>query len=96
MRAAILNNFEVCICAAVRAQDGLVVRGQRHSHALWALQGIPRYKFEQPHGDDQGFVTSLNRYVTRAEAFRLHKLAGIPSADEYRNNIEELFSEDIY
>lgn len=93
---------EIVICAAVRAKDGTVIRGHRHGNALQALQMIPGYEKERPHGDDQGFVTSKNRYVNRKEAYQIQKAAGIPSALEGTEHArsayaaEECFSEDLY
>lgn len=95
---------EIVICAAIRAFDGYIFRGHRHFHALHAMMMCPKYKEyyethkEKPHGEDQGFVTSLNRYVDRDEGLRIQLAAGIPSAavqfgDDYRG---ELFSEDLY
>lgn len=90
---------EIVICAAVRAKDGLVYRGHRHGHALYkpfGLQGVPGYEGERPHGDDQGFVTSKNRYVTREEGYQLQLAAGVPSVAPGGYRGEELFSEDLY
>jgi hypothetical protein len=85
---------EIVICAAVRAKDGTIIRGQGHADALRTLQGRPGYRDERPHGDDQGFITSRNRYVTRAEGLQLQLAAGIPSArDGYT---WQLYSEDLY
>lgn len=87
---------ENCICAAVQASDGMIVRGHRHADAMRTLREIPGYGLQRPHGDDQGFVTSFNRYVTRAEGRALQDAAGIESADPggYRGN--DLYSEDLY
>jgi hypothetical protein len=41
-----------------------------------------------PHGEDQGFVTSTNRFVDRKEAYRLH----FPDLTEPG----ELHSDDLY
>jgi len=79
---------EIVICAAVRASDGKVVRGHRHNDAIRALQAMDGYEGEQPHGEDQGFVTSTNRFVTRGEAYRLH----FPN----RTEPDELHSDDLY
>lgn len=53
---------EVCICAAVLTEEGLVIRGHRHHDALRAAS----LAFCTPkRGEDaQGFITSRNRYVT--------------------------------
>jgi hypothetical protein len=79
---------ELVICAAVRASNGKVVRGHRHNDAIRALQAMQGYEGEQPHGDDQGFVTSTNRFVNRGEAYRLH----YPDFTEPG----ELHSDDLY
>lgn len=93
---------EIIICAAVRAKDGFIVRGHRHGHALYkpfGLQGIPGYEDERPHGDDQGFITSTNRYVNRKEAYKIFVESGAVSVDEKEHPMkgrDELFSEDLY
>jgi hypothetical protein len=79
---------EVVICAAVRASNGRIVTGYRHSDAIRALQAISGYENEQPRGEDQGFVTSTNRFVNRHEAYRLH----FPDSTEP----DELHSDDLY
>lgn len=79
---------EIILCAAVRASDEKVVRGRRHNDAIRALQAMDGYECEQPHGENQGFVTSANRFVTRAEAYRLH----FPD----RKEPDELHSDDLY
>lgn len=91
---------EIVICAAIRMHDGYIVRGHRHMDCIRTARGIPRYKELDyaVHGEDQGFVTSLNRYVDRKEGLKLQKDAGIPSAarahgDDYRT---QLYSEDLY
>lgn len=93
---------EICICAAVRASDGYIVRGHRHAHAMWTLHMIPAYSKEHIHPDNQGFITSRNRFVGRKEGCKLQIAAGIPSALEgtpYSGSAyagHELFSEDLY
>ena len=79
---------EIIICAAVRASNGKVVRGHRHADAIRALQAMQGYEGEQPDGDDQGFVTSTNRFVSREEAYRIH----FPKFVE----LGELHSDDLY
>lgn len=78
--------------------DGYIVRGHRHSDAIRTAHDIPRYENERPHGDDQGFVTSQNEYVTRFQAMTILQAAGIPSVlpahDAFRGG--ECYSEDLY
>lgn len=85
---------EIVICAAVRASNGKVVHGHRHADAVRTLQGMPGYEDERPYGDDQGFITSEDRYVTRSEGLKIQLEAGIESANS--GYIEELYSEDLY
>lgn len=89
-RAADLS--EVCICAAVQTEEGLVIRGHRHHDALRAAQ----LAFCTPlRGEDaQGFITSRGRYVTREEGYQLQVAAGVGSKNGYRG--ERLYSEDLY
>lgn len=97
---------EIVICSAVRLNDGYIVRGHRHDDAMRAAAARGDYPQRQ-HGpmraDQQGFVTSRNRFVSRHEAMALQKAAGIPSADlvakGYRDTSlrgDTLFSEDVY
>jgi len=79
---------EIIICAAVRASNGKVVSGHRHNDAIRALQALSGYEGEQPRGEDQGFVTSNNRFVNRREAYRLH----FPK----RAEPDELRSDDLF
>jgi hypothetical protein len=80
--------IEIVICAAVRASDGRIVRGRRHSDAICALQALDGYERERPENEDQGFVTSTCRFVNRREAYRLH----FPD----RTEPDELRSDDLY
>lgn len=89
---------EIVICAAIRMKDGYIIRGHRHADCFRTADRMKKYRDERPHGDDQGFVTSQNRYVNRKEGVEIQKAAGIRSilcdADAYRGG--ELYSEDLY
>ena len=79
--------------------DGYVIRGHRHADAIRTAAQIPRYKKDShAWGDNQGFVTSQNRYVNRIEGAKIQKAAGIkskmPEGQEYLHG--ELYSEDLY
>ena len=80
--------IEFVVSAAVRASNGKVVTGHRHIDAIRELQEMLGYENEQPHGENQGFVTSANRFVNREEAYRLH----FPE----RTEPGELQSDDLY
>lgn len=84
---------EVCICAAIRFADGYIVRGHRHHDCLRSAGEIERCK-GQGRGMAQGFMTTSNRFVDRAEGLALQRAAGMPSANgEYQ---WQLYSEDLY
>jgi hypothetical protein len=93
-----MDSPEICVCAAIRMPDGYIVRGHRHCHCIAAAYDMPRYResWECPQGDDQGFVTSRNRYVTREEGLALQLAAGIYSAKDNSYHKRVLFSEDLY
>jgi hypothetical protein len=95
---------EICICAAIRLPDGRIFRGHRHSDAMRTAieyieyrhkEGYERSGWSSEMADEQGFMTSHNRFVDRDEGFELQLAAGIRSAakDGYRST---LFSEDLY
>ena len=91
---------EIVICSAIKMHDDYVVRGHRHMDCIITARKIPRYSKlgKGPHWENQGFVTSFNRYVDRKEGLRLQLKAGIEShakiyGDDYGY---QLFSEDLY
>jgi len=99
---------EICICAAIRLPDGRIFRGHRHADAIRVAQeyvdyrhsiGLEPTNYDGLRGDmgsdSQGFITSTNRFVSRAEGMALQFDAKVPSAAEggYRGT---LFSEDLY
>ncbi len=88
------RQHEICICAAIRSAEGMIVRGQRHHDCMRAAEALGLTP--DHHDDAQGFITSANRYVDRRIGRILQDNAGIPSASRegYRYNI--LFSEDLY
>ena len=83
---------EIVICAAILCENGEIVRCHRHGDGMWAAR---ERKWKLSIENQQGFMTSKNRYVDREEGLALQKAAGIPSADKdgYRYM---LFSEDLY
>jgi hypothetical protein len=93
LTAELAKYKEICICAAIKYEGG-IVRGYRHGDCFNTMQakGIKRT------GDEiQGFITSRNRFVDRAEGRRLQAEAGIESAAEGGYEYDDcLFSEDLY
>lgn len=86
---------EICICAAVKTTDGLIVRGHRHRDCFESI--ARKGKNMSKDFDSQGFITSKNRYVDREEGFIIQVNSGIKSANpEGYNSLHLLFSEDLY
>lgn len=89
-----MTDPEIIICAAVKAEDGSIFRGHRHGDCMLTINraGLKLW----PGIEQQGFITSRNRYVLREEGRKLQDAAGIPSADKEGYRYNTLFSEDLY
>lgn len=85
---------EICICAAVIAENGMIIRGHRHGDCIKAL--IERDLGRKKTFDGQGFITSNNRFVNRKEGLLLQKEAEIESVAEGGYRGTNLYSEDLY
>lgn len=99
------KEHEIVICAAILMPDGYIIRGHRHADCIATYNRIPKYAGIHTGGNEHGFVTSKNRFVTRSEGCRIQKAAGIESkcsdgtADggyDGRYLYGELYSEDLY
>ena len=90
---------EVCLCAAIWLDDGYVVRGHRHDDCIATVAKLVAAG-RKVHGhlrqDQQGFLTSHGRFVSREEGARLQNEAGVVSAMTGRPIQSLLFSEDLY
>lgn len=91
---SLIDFKEICICAAVRATDGTIVRGQRHADAIHTC--IEKGKDMDIHKGYDGFITSTGRFVDRFEGYRLQVEAGIESIAKGGYRGVRLFSEDLY
>jgi hypothetical protein len=89
---------EICICAAIKLEDGTLIRGQRHGDAIeTALRRCNLdivQMMSRPY--EQGFITSSNKFVSRREGYALQIMAGIESIAEGGYRGDQLFSEDLY
>ena len=96
-----MNNLEICICAAIKWRSK-IWRGHRHgdcmrtgreevsfNHCRKVMLGMNLF-------ENQGFITSKNRFVSREEGRKLQDLAGIKSVDKDGYRGETLFSDDLY
>lgn len=89
---------EICVCAAIKLADGRIVRGHRHDDCIGTVIKWRRAGQKIPDSDmeEQGFMTTRNRFVGRYEAMKLQRKAGIPSALYGDLRGDMLFSEDLY
>lgn len=91
---------EKVICAAVM-HEGKIWFGHRHYHALQAMNDELSYHMTRQEISalkvEQGFVTSVGRFVNRYVAMDIQKAAGIKPVDTGRYRVDVmLFSEDLY
>ena len=84
---------EVCLCAAIRLDDGYIVRGHRHDDCIHTITKLRKAGREvgSVTQAEQGFLTSRGRFVDRAEGAQLQRAAGKLGAD-----VTPLLSEDLY
>lgn len=86
---------EICICAAVKVSNTLIIRGHRHGDCFKKIAEMATTKKERE-GLVQGFITSKNRFVDRVEGRKIQDKAGIPSVNPEGYMPGTLFSEDLY
>ncbi len=92
---------EYILCAAINF-DGTIICGHRHSDCYAILKSLlSKYTTPDklPEREDQGFLTSLNRYVSRTEAWKIAKANnqikyGLGATSEIES--AELISENLY
>lgn len=93
---------EIVICSAIKWKNK-IWRGHRHGDCMGVARDELSFKYNRKQilnlkglFENQGFMTSKNRFVTREEGRILQDKAGIKSVDKdgYRGNT--LFSEDLY
>lgn len=86
---------ELPACAALKLSSGLIVAGKRHNDCLSTMNyhGIPS---ADARSAEQGFMTTLGRFVTRREARYLAECAEMEPAQGHWMNRMELYSEDLY
>lgn len=75
--------------------EGIVICGRRHHNCItvmYELTGVPTRR----ESSTQGFMTSTDRFVNRAEAYAIAKEAGQLLHDAHDKTNLILISEDIY
>jgi hypothetical protein len=91
---------EFILCASVMYQ-GNIISGRRHSDCYEILENLLGKDIDLGTREDQGFLTSKGRHVSRREAFVIAKENGQIFHNMYDNvdvNSEQaiLTSEDLY
>ncbi len=77
---------EVCICAAIKSEDGKVFRGQRHGDCMYAADRA-YWSRKDIQGAEQGFIT----YRVTADTARvggIERAAACAGNDAFRRFIE--------
>lgn len=85
---------EIVICAAMITLDGTIIRGHRHHNCRDTAIGMGLKVNSHP--DNQGFITSKNRFVNRHTAYCLQIGNKIESVAPGGYRGQELYSEDLY
>lgn len=89
---------EIIICSAIKVND-IIFRGHRHCHCFSALNdqlswSRTREQIEKL-SNEQGFVTSHNRFVNRVTALEIATSSGqVINKSLVRG--KQLYSEDLY
>lgn len=90
-----IREKEIVICSAVKSTDGRIFMGHRHADCIKTMKDTGIEYSSKP--EDQGFITSKNRFVDRKDGYWIQIKAGIESVceqEKYWNM--ELHSEDLY
>ena len=90
---------EFILCAALN-HNGNIICGHRHSDCYATLKNVVKVNYEDmPQRENQGFLTSLNRYVNRKEGWIIAKennqIQWGLEASENRED-SQLISENLY
>ncbi len=77
--------------------DGLVIFGHRHHHCIRIMFELTGKRTVQFADDgvgvfEQGFLTSLNRFVGRKEAYQI----AVQQNQTIHKQVQILYSEDLY
>ena len=75
---------EIIICSAIKTGGNVIIKGHRHCDCLMAADRM-RTPREFLANRVEGFITSKNRFVDRAEGHLIHT-----------GKKGKLFSEDLY
>lgn len=85
---------EICICAAVKSEDGDIIRGHRHHDCFRSIESRGKKILKEKSA--QGFITSTGRYVDRVEGCKLMREAGIKSRAGFEFKEDDILVRKIY
>lgn len=77
----------------INVDRGLVFCGHRHPHCIYTKCSITGLRDAESGENEQGFLTSKNRFVDREEGMKIAVAANQVSEDISHR---QLFSEDLY
>ena len=83
----------------VNIENGIVICGRRHKNCIATAERFDNYNSDLTERVNQGFLTDLNRYVDRKEAFVIAARARQLLYPQFYNLSDpenELTSEDIF
>ncbi len=87
--------METIVCSAIR-KDGKIWTGLRHNNCILSYFEEAGKQFGGAERN-QGFMTSLDRYVDRREGYRIAKAAGqLEGRKKNGSNQPILYSEDLW
>ncbi len=86
---------ERVLCAAL-LHEGLVIAGYRHHNCCEVIQKLAGEGAALPGRESQGFLTSYDRFVSRAEAYKIAREQGQLLIESGDSPEEILISENLY
>lgn len=91
---------EFIICSAIKIEEtGKIFYGHRHNHCIEAMNGELSWIMNRQEINkvkkEQGFITNLNRFVSREEGLEIAlRNNQVKDLKEIRG--KQLYSEDLY
>ncbi len=75
----------------INIKQGIVFCGHRHVQCLYQMIAMTGLRQHEAGGEEQGFLTNKNRFVSREEAAAIALGSG-----QIKEELPRLFSEDLY
>lgn len=90
-----MKKGEYILCAALM-HNGTIVSGHRHSDCYAVIINLTNHKENLPEREQQGFLTSIGRFVDRSEAYQIALVNNQLLLPHEEGCIEQLISENLY